>query len=559
MNNNDFKKRIKYTLPEQEEIENKFYSLIYEYEKNNSFENREFLCYLTSAIFLTYKKLFPQLKIYIPFRTKGDISYIQNIQKEFSNYIKGENKKNDKSWNIFDTIKDLSAIRIVLDDIDFSVPPNNDVFDLFEDKTIKRLYDKSQSNYRFIQKVDKFLKSPIKSGKEYITLRQELLQRITHPDVTPTQFKNERAPHRSFEELLDSTNRRIAYYNENPDEIPISVSSTDINTLGELLNDLRVRLYDQLQFAILDKTIPIVLSDSLITNALQTFYKEDKHRYKDNGFEGIYDNLFTPFGPVELISESNFGYYKDKRGSAYHSGMGNKAFNVEEFFELVDSNDKHPLSYYLDKLDSISADSLFSPYELPENKQEKSDFLKTPKGIAYLESEKCREMMKHIRIKDKMEVPTMQIRLGSYIKSEKSRLITVSTNDYLISSALSYSPYMNVCSASHTSYTSASIHHKKVIGEFVEILRKKDSNTCLRELLLRRLEQLIDDNLLIYNEPNQENKLSDGMKRSLEVVKIHDEIAHRLPKDISNKNIYLYAEKLRNMQNEKETESNLDL
>lgn len=553
---NIFKK--KYKLDEQKKLENKFYALIEEYEKNNSVENREFLCYLTSAIFLTYKKLFPQLDIYIPFRTKSDISFIQNIQKEFDIYIE-ENNKNEE-WNTFDTIKDLSAIKIILSNINFSTPPNDNSIDLFEDEKIKRLYNKSQDNHKFIEEVEKFLKSPIKARKDYMKLREDILTRIVDPDVTPNEFENERDPNRSFKELLASTKKKNYYYKEHPEEAPITVSSSDINNLSDLLNDLRTRVNDQLHFAILDETLPIVLSEPIITNALQTSNKYDKHCYKKNGFEAIYHNLFTPFGPVELISESGFGYYKDKKGSAYHSGIGNKAFNVEEYFELVDPNDENPLSYYLDILDSISADSLISPYEISEEELKNENFIKTPKGIAFLESEKYREMMKHIKIKETMEIPSSEFvyskNSNKHITSQENKSKKVNTNDYLISTALAYSPYMNVCSASHTSYTSASIHHKKVIGEFVEILRKKDTNTCLREMLLRRLENIIENNQIISNE---QNILSPSMIDSLKIVKEHDEMAHKLPKDISPKNVLIYAEKLREIQNKKQNEFDLDL
>ncbi len=91
----------------------------------------------------------------------------------------------------------------------------------------------------------------------------------------------------------------------------------------------------------------------------------------------------------------------------------------------------------------------------------------------------------------------------------------------------------------HTSFTTAGIHHKKIIGEFAEVLRKRDSNTCLRDLLIRRLEYIID---------NPIDNPSPGMALSLQVVKEHDETANKLPKDISKKNILAYGEKLRNIE-----------
>lgn len=122
------------------------------------------------------------------------------------------------------------------------------------------------------------------------------------------------------------------------------------------------------------------------------------------------------------------------------------------------------------------------------------------------------------------------------------------TNGYLFSTALALSPYMNVCSSGHTSFTTAGIHHKKVIGEFSEILRKKDSNTCLRDLLIRRLEQLIENPEIFLADMDESSQTAKNIKRCLKIVQEHDEIALKLPKDISLKNILNYGEKLRNME-----------
>ena len=213
-------------------------------------------------------------------------------------------------------------------------------------------------------------------------------------------------------------------------------------------------------------------------------------------------------------------------------------------------------------LDSISADSLISHYELPvfTTKQEKDQFMKTKKGFDYLQSEKYREMMEHIKIKDTLEILPYtlpadiyddknceiinQKKLKEKIASGEITPIVMDMNDYLVDYALFSSPYMNVCSAGHTSYTTASIHHKKVIGEFSEILRKKDSNTCLRDMIIRRLELIIENNgKLSQNESN--SSISNSMKRSIKTVKKHDIDANKLPKDISFKNILSYAQKLR--------------
>lgn len=577
MADNNFKDSLKYprvySNPEQRDIQEKLTALLDEYEKSNSFENREFLCYLTAAIFLTYKKLYPQLSIYIPFRTKSDTSYIKNVQKEFIKFM--TNTDSQDPFNTTPILKDVSGFRIVLDNINFSLPSTEESRELFNDPEIKKLLgniddeDKNKNekkytrreNLNFADKVDNYTQSPIRNGKQYFELKKELLERIVK--ITPPEFTEERKPHPSFSQLYEEVKYQYDYFLKN-DSFPTMVSNLQINELNDLLNKFRGRIDDQLHFAILRKTLPIVLEDPLIKNVLKTSFQWDKEALKPNRFQARYDTLYTPFGPVELQSQSNEAYYEATKGSAYHSGLDGKDINVKDFFELVDPNDEHELSYYLDILDSISADSMISPYELPEFKteQERNDFLKTSKGIAYLQSEKYREMMTHIQFKSKMQIlpqhlPPEVYDANNKINSKKLqelidcgtvKTFSMDTNGYLFSTALALSPYMNVCSSGHTSFTTAGIHHKKVIGEFSEILRKKDSNTCLRDLLIRRLEQLIENPEIFLADMDESSQTAKNIKRCLKIVQEHDEIALKLPKDISLKNILNYGEKLRNME-----------
>jgi len=96
------------------------------------------------------------------------------------------------------------------------------------------------------------------------------------------------------------------------------------------------------------------------------------------------------------------------------------------------------------------------------------------------------------------------------------------TDDYLLSLAKSISPYMNVCSSGHTSFSTASIHQKNLIGEFTEILRKKDATSCLGNMLISRLRTIL--------------KNTDD-KEYLE----SQEIRNSLPRDIAKEDIVQYA------------------
>ncbi len=523
MQNNDFKSRIKnFSMPEQKDINDKFMYLLDRYLENNSFENREFLCYLTSAIFLTYKKLYPQLSIYIPFRIKADISFIKNVKKELALYISNTNL--NTTFDPTPIEKDISGIRIILNDINLSLPQTKESAMLFHNPEIHNLYVESANNFNFVDKVDDYIYSTIHNGKTYFELKKELLKRII--EITPPEFTEETKPNPSFSKLLEETENIYKYFIEN-DSLPTNMSDADITELETLANALRSRSQDPLQFAILRETLPVVFDAPLIKNVLKTSYKYDKESLKPSAFQSIYYNLDTPFGPIEVQCQSNKAYYAATKGSSYHSGLKGKTINIKDFFELVNPNDEHDISYYLDNLDATSADDMISPYELPEFKtpEERKEFMKTPMGIAYLESEKYREMIKHIKIKDEIEINSV----GS--KTTKK----INANTYLFSSALALSPYMNVCSSGHTSFTNAGIHHKKIIGEFAEVLRKRDSNTCLRDLLIRRLEQLIE----------HPEDFDLDLSSYLQIIEQHDNMETHLPKDISQKNILSYAEKLR--------------
>ena len=576
MKDNNFKDKIKYTNPDQQDINNKMMALLNEYQKDNSFKNREFLCYLTAAIFLTYKKQFPQLNIYIPFRTKGDTSFMNNIPKEFSKYI-----FDTDSTEPFDTssiTKDISGIKIVLDNINVHLPAKGKSTELLNDPEIKQLLSNAESNTKLLHEVEEYIQSSIQNGESYFKYKKDILKRIV--ELTPEEFTKERYPSPSFMELSKTATHNYEYLLEN-DSFPTSVSESEITDLANLLNDFRCRIHDPLHFAILKKTLPIVFESPLIKNGLKTSFKFDKDPKKDNGFRAIYYTLNTPFGPVEVQAQSNKAYYAATKGSAYHSGIPGKTINVKDFFELVDPNDENDLSYYLNILDSTSADAMISPYEIPEfeTEEDKEKFYTTSIGKAFIESESYREMMKHIRIKSKMEILPEHFPLEAYtftdkklspeehknsikngkiekklddkklselIESGKVKPITIETNEYLFSTALALSPYMNVCSSSHTSYTNAGILHKKVIGEFAEVLRKKDSNTCLRDMLIRRLEKLIEHNGHLNDVSSK--PISSNMKHCLEIVRKHDEISNKLPKDISKKNILSYSERLRIME-----------
>ena len=563
-----FKENIRCNITnEQEKLTAEMFTLLDEYEKNNSFENREFLCYLTAAIFLVYKEKYPQLAKYLLFRTKSDMSFMKNIQKEFIKFITTDTQSNQ--FDISAVNKDISGIKLVLDNINYSLPATAESRELFGLPDIKKLRKQSKDNLDFIDTVEEFISSPIHNSREFYQFQLELLKRII--EVTPKKFKDERFPNQSYEELFEQSQIQYNYYIEN-DNFPTSLSERDIGYLEVLLNDLRSKVDNNLHFEILNRTLPIVLDDPLIKNTLLTTFKLEKSNeqsQKANGFEAIYYTLNTPFGKVEFQAQSNRAYFNATKGSAYHSGIPGKSINVKHFFELVDKNDEHTLDYYLDTLDSISADSIIHENELPqfESEQEKKAYLETSHGKDYINSKLYIDMMKHIKIKDTIDILPPYLpnsvydkaeinyktprsnwkinekKLNELIESGEIKLSTVDTNIYFLASALSISPYMNVASSGHSSFTTVGNHNKKIVGEFSEAIRKKDSNTLLRDILVRRLENILENPEEYFDL--KDDRQSAYVTRYLDLAKQHEEIASRLPKDIPRKNIIHYGNRLR--------------
>ena len=117
---NDFKDRLHYPIDIKEQqkiLDNSIGELADQFIKSNTVENREFLSYLTAAIYLTYKELYPNLSIYIPFRIKSDHSFMQNIKKEIPNSIEKLSKEDVNNLeDLFDTEKisdDMNKLQFI--------------------------------------------------------------------------------------------------------------------------------------------------------------------------------------------------------------------------------------------------------------------------------------------------------------------------------------------------------------------------------------------------------------------------------------------------------------
>lgn len=525
---NEFKESLHHDTnikKQQQVLEQKTWTLVDNYLDTNTFENREYLCYLSAAIYLTYKEFYPDLSIYIPFRIKSDQSFIKNLNKEFLNNINlltpEEFDDLENSFNTNKIVGDINAATIVLDHIKTCRRKNLS----YSNETIQQLIEQRSKNITYTDKLEAELQDNFIDEETYFNIKMELLRRLkeaTYPTFTlertipySTELENVET---LYKEKLNSFNFSSTITNQEREELDL------------LLYDLRTRLSDKLEYEILRETLPNVLNSPLIKTGLKvqnTFVKDSQ---KPNGFAALYYQLETPFGLVELQSQPNKRYYEAKKGSAFHSGIKGKELNIDSFFELTDPNDKNPLDFYLKKLNSIPVDSLISDFEIPklETLQEKSNFMKTPAGIKYIQSQKIKALRSHVKLKDTITIDDTR---------------SISTDEYLFGLAKFVSPYMNVCSSGHTSFSTASIHQKNLVGEFSEILRRRDSITCLGDILVERLKNIVKD-----------KKISDPFYFKT------TSISSNLPREISRSDLIDYAEKLQKStsKNTKENRSSIE-
>ena len=126
-----------------------------------------------SAIYLTYKNLYPDLSIYIPFRIKSDDSTIKNYKKEFNNEIVSYDS-NENMIDFSGISKDFIAATIVLDHVKNSIKTKTE----YISDNIYALRTQKQNILNFINDIENKLDYEFLDEKQYMILKQEILKKI---------------------------------------------------------------------------------------------------------------------------------------------------------------------------------------------------------------------------------------------------------------------------------------------------------------------------------------------------------------------------------------------
>ena len=276
----EFKKSLQFPTDiksQQQNIEEQFNQLNTQYVKTNSLEVKEYLSYLMAAIYLTYKDLYPDLSIYIPFRIKSDDSTIKNYSKELNETLKNYNIP-DNQFDLTGINADFMAATIVLDHIKTSRKTHTE----YISPDIANLKKFKSSILDFVNNVEEILETGFINEEQYLKLKKETLEKIiqsTYPEFVAERPISYQTELQELNKLYDIKKEYNSFSSE--------ISEDDISSLKSLLLDLRSRSSDKLEYEILKETAPVVFNSPLIKNALKTSFKFVKDSKKPNGFAAI--------------------------------------------------------------------------------------------------------------------------------------------------------------------------------------------------------------------------------------------------------------------------------
>ena len=449
-------------------------------------ENRD----IAGAFYITARKLYPDLNIFIPGRIKSMKSSISNIEKEIKenldSLMSSEQSTGltdddiEEQFNLDDANTDFSGFTVVLANTDDTLH-----FDKTDPKSaeVLELRKIRNENINFTHSLENFLAEHddyIFSNLELYQIKIDLLERLrasTYEECT-REYKNT-----SFAELLKSA---IIDYDKEFQEPSSSQISDDgvkymmaIDEIYELLDELKKRVHDKYQAKLLEIAIPDILADDIFSNTLKVTSYMGKKIKKKNGFCSNYYYLETADGrKIELQAQSKKRFEDSKNGPADHSLLPNKQIDISRFFEPINPEyTKDNFEYFLNVLNTTpiaTKNHLFNTHDAELSPIDKR--LKRKLKIAE----------QNIKLKDNID-----IELPIFAEYVSPRLMTVSSH--------------------HTRFhkSVAGYNKKSLVSGFTEVLLKHDSTTCLAQMLIDKLETLIpsDKNQISLNGINKRSKL----------------------------------------------------
>ena len=451
-------------------------------------ENRDIL----GALYISASKLYPEMGIYVPGRTKSMKSSVANINKEaygsLANIIPENMEEGistdevDKKFQMDKANTDFSGFTIVLGNTDDTMH-----FDKSDPKTselleLRKIRDK---NMKFLHSMENFLiehDNDVFSKQELHQIKMELLMRLR--ELTYEECRKEYKG-TSFTEMLKENLGKeydLDDYDVNEGEYLMK-----LDELYELLDEMKKRIHDKYQAKILEISVPEILNDELLSDELHVKSRFIKKVIKENGFCANYYELTTIDGrKIELQAITKMRFKESKDGSSDHSKLPNKEIKITQFFE--------PSSKECDEQEFIKMMTLLNNTPIAKKN---SLYITPDQELSPMEKRLKRRLKvaeQNVKLKDSFE-DTHIFPDGSEQKCKYS------LDEYLKNFAEYVSPKLMSVSSHHTRFHKgvAGYNKKSIISAFTEVLLKHDSTSCLAQILIDRLEEIV---------PNDKNEIS---------------------------------------------------
>ena len=451
-------------------------------------ENRDIL----GALYISASKLYPEMGIYVPGRTKSMKSSVVNINKEaygsLANIIPENMEEGistdevDKKFQMDKANTDFSGFTIVLGNTDDTMH-----FDKSDPKTselleLRKIRDK---NMKFLHSMENFLiehDNDFFSKQELHQIKMELLMRLR--ELTYEECRKEYKG-TSFTEMLKENLGKeydLDDYDVNEGEYLMK-----LDELYELLDEMKKRIHDKYQAKILEISVPEILNDELLSAELHVKSRFIKKVIKENGFCANYYELTTIDGrKIELQAITKMRFKESKNGSSDHSKLPNKEIKITQFFE--------PSSKECDEQEFIKMMTLLNNTPIAKKN---SLYITPDQELSPMEKRLKRRLKvaeQNVKLKDSFE-DTHIFPDGSVQKCKYS------LDEYLKNFAEYVSPKLMSVSSHHTRFHKgvAGYNKKSIISAFTEVLLKRDSTSCLAQILIDRLEEIV---------PNDKNEIS---------------------------------------------------
>ena len=453
-------------------IKNKILDILDEWHLNNSKDSEEENRDIAGAFYITARKLYPDLNIYIPGRIKSAKSSISNIEKETKESLLSlypsdihsglSNEDIEQQFKIDNATTDFSGLTVVLTNTDDTLH-----FDKSDPRSVEilKLRKIRKDNINFSHSLENFLSVNDETCFSKIQLLQikiELLQRLresTYNECTKEYHGT------SFCELLKENIDRYNKELESVDAEELNIIDTnymkEMDEIYELLDELRKRVHDKYQSKLLEIAIPEILNDKIFSEELKVKSYFVKKIRKKNGFCSDYYCIETPEGrKIELQTQSKKRFEDSKNGPSDHSLLPNKKIDISRFFEPVNPNfAEDDFEYFMNFLNTLPIATKNYLFNTPD-----SDL----SSINRRTKRKLKIAIENVKLKDDVD-KTLPI-FAEYVSP---KLMTVSSH--------------------HTRFNKsvAGYNKKSLVSGFNEVLLKHDTTTCLAQMLIDKLETLV--------------------------------------------------------------------